>query len=115
MAKVKARAVPFYCLQLPIPRKFAASASTSLVFPLLTSMPRFISINFYQNRPKIKLFLSKTTILSSAQPQTPATAPVIADFWLRACLVASRVFNLIANVNKQLIAYFGQTQLIAIL
>ena len=26
-----------------------------------------------------------------------------------------RVFNLIANVNKQLIAYFGQTQLIAIL
>ena len=29
--------------------------------------------------------------------------------------VHRRVFNLIANVNKQLIAYFGQTQLIAIL
>ena len=27
----------------------------------------------------------------------------------------TRVFNLIANVNKQLIAYFGQIQLIAIL
>ena len=27
----------------------------------------------------------------------------------------TRVFNLIANVNKQLIAYFGQAQLIAIL
>ena len=34
------------------------------------------------------------------------------------CLAHSaptRVFNLIANVNKQLIAYFGQIQLIAIL
>ena len=29
--------------------------------------------------------------------------------------LGNRVFNLIANVNKQLIAYFGQTQLIAIL
>ena len=29
--------------------------------------------------------------------------------------VPNRVFNLIANVNKQLIAYFGQIQLIAIL
>ena len=29
--------------------------------------------------------------------------------------ISTRVFNLIANVNKQLIAYFGQTQLIAIL
>ena len=29
--------------------------------------------------------------------------------------VCNRVFNLIAKVNKQLIAYFGQIQLIAIL
>ena len=29
--------------------------------------------------------------------------------------IATRVFNLIAKVNKQLIAYFGQIQLIAIL
>ena len=32
-----------------------------------------------------------------------------------AMLATTRVFNLIANVNKQLIAYFGQIQLIAIL
>ena len=29
------------------------------VFALLISMPRFNSINFYQNRPKIKIFLPK--------------------------------------------------------
>ena len=29
--------------------------------------------------------------------------------------IHTRVFNLIANVNKQLIAYFGQIQLIVIL
>ena len=37
--------------------------------------------------------------------------PIIKIFRLH----VNRVFNLIANVNKQLIAYFGQTQLIAIL
>ena len=30
-------------------------------FVLLISMPRFISTNFYKNRPKIKLFLQKST------------------------------------------------------
>ena len=42
-------------------------------------MPRFKSINFYQNRPKIELFLQKTTKLLSAglRPQTTKTAPAL--------------------------------------
>ena len=31
------------------------------IFALLIAMPRFNSINFYQKRPKIKLFLPKST------------------------------------------------------
>ena len=32
-------------------------ATSLIVFSLLIGMPRFESINFYQNKPKIKLFL----------------------------------------------------------
>ena len=44
------------------------------------SMPRFISIIFYQNSPKIKLFLKKNAKLSSAgggapPPDPPKTTP----------------------------------------
>ena len=61
-------------------------------------MPRFKSIIFYQYSPKIKLFLKKNAKFSSAggsaprppiasgswglRPQTPKTAPAIANFWL---------------------------------
>ena len=58
------------------------------VFTLLISMPRFKSINFYQNWPKFKLFLqTKYKIFERywLRSQAPHTAP-FADFWLRACL-----------------------------
>ena len=51
-------------------------------------MPRFNSIKFYQNRPKIKLVFVKNRQnfrALGAPPQTPETASLpIADFWLRA-------------------------------
>ena len=60
------------------------------VFVLLIFMPRFNSVSFFRNKPKIKLFLTKNTKILECwglRPQTPATAPPsIADFWLRACL-----------------------------
>ena len=62
-------------------------------------MPRFKSIIFYQNSPKIKFFLKKNAKFLSAVgsapdsrtsggwglcPQTPKTVPPNANFWLRA-------------------------------
>ena len=50
-------------------------------------MPRFNSIKFYQNRPKIKLVFVKNRQsfrALGAPPQTPEKAPYISDFWLRA-------------------------------
>ena len=79
-------------------------------------MPRINSINFYQNRPKIKILAKKNKKILSAEgsaptphassgwgpcPQTPIASggwgicpqtlatpllPPIADFWLRACM-----------------------------
>ena len=49
-------------------------------FAMLIFMPRFKSITFYQNRPKIKLFLQK----KQQNFKTPETAPPTADFWLSA-------------------------------
>ena len=77
-------------------------------------MPRINSINFYQNRLKIKLFLPKKYKIFERwgirphtlslrwlgalpsepnclrwlgiRPQTPTTPPPSADFWLRACM-----------------------------
>ena len=49
-------------------------------------MPRFNSIKFYQNRPKIKLVFVKNRQnfrALGAQPPDPRNPP-IADFWLRA-------------------------------
>ena len=48
------------------------------VFALLNSMPHFKSINFYQNEPKIKLFLQKFKIFErlGLSPQTPKIAPL---------------------------------------
>ena len=63
------------------------------------SKSRFKALSFYQNNPKIKLFLQKNAKFSSAGgfapdlrasdgwglgPQTPKSAPSIANFWLRA-------------------------------
>ena len=59
---------------------------SSHVFALLISMPCFVSINFYQNKLKIKLFLQNNTNFSSAggSAPKPRDAPLlIADFWLR--------------------------------
>ena len=52
---------------------------------MLISMPHFKSINFYQNRPKIKLFLQnkhkKIFERWGLRPLTPRATP-FADFWL---------------------------------
>ena len=48
------------------------------VFALLISMPGFHSINFYQNRPKVKLFFPKkykTFERWGLRPKIPVTAP----------------------------------------
>ena len=55
------------------------------VFALLISKPRFIRINFYQDRCEIKLFLQKNTKFSRAGGSTPKPITSflpIADFWL---------------------------------
>ena len=45
------------------------------VFALLISMPRFKSINFYQERPKFKLFLHQNTKFFSAGGLPPDPVP----------------------------------------
>ena len=66
------------------------------MFALPIFMPRFKSINFYQNSPKTKLHLQNIRALEARRPdirtsggwglrsQTPKTAPPIANNWLRA-------------------------------
>ena len=49
------------------------------VFALLISLPSFTSINFYQNSPKINIFLQN--IQNFRASGASETAP-IADFWL---------------------------------
>ena len=52
-------------------------------------MSRFDSINFYQNKPKIELFLLKKRKIFEhwgLRPQTPKRSHPIAEFWLRAGL-----------------------------
>ena len=68
------------------------------MFALPISMPRFKSINFYQNIPKIKLFLQKIAkffMCWRLRPRPlflqrlgallpgPQNIPAIANFWLR--------------------------------
>ena len=60
---------------------------TSLItFVLPISMPRFKSIFFYQNSPKIKLVLQKKENFQAlgTPPPDPQTQPHIANFWQRA-------------------------------
>ena len=38
-------------------------------------IPRFKSINFYQNKPKIKLFLQTNALSARAQPPDPLNSP----------------------------------------
>ena len=52
-------------------------------------MPRFNTINFYQNRPKIKLFFPKKIQnfhALEARLLDPRNSPTFANFWQRACL-----------------------------
>ena len=49
-------------------------ATSLTMFALPISMPRFKNINFYQNRPKIKLFLQKNAkffVFCGLRTQTP--------------------------------------------
>ena len=85
-----------------------------MIFCTANFMPRINSIDFYQNRPKIKLFLPKKIIIFRElgdpplhpmptvagglafdpnclrwlgdPPPDPRNVPPIANFWLRACL-----------------------------
>ena len=55
----------------------AIYAISLIMFALPISMPRFKSINFYQNSPKIKLFLQKNAkffVCWGLFPQTPVPA-----------------------------------------
>ena len=92
------------------------------VFALLISMPHFKSINFYQNRLKIKLFLKKNTKFSIAGVSTPRPRasgswklcpqthnvltlpkqPPIADFLLRACATRFAATSKSENALKTL-------------
>ena len=58
------------------------------IFALLIFMPHFKSINFYQNKPKIKLILEKIQNFRELELhlQTPKTdpLPLTAYFWIRA-------------------------------
>ena len=59
--------------------------SYNYVFAPQISMPRFNSINFYQNRPKIKLFCQKIQnflALGAPPKKTETVPPPIAGFWL---------------------------------
>ena len=55
------------------------------MFALPISMPPFEGIIFYQNSPKIKLFLQKNAkfLSAGAQSPNPQISPSIANFWLR--------------------------------
>ena len=70
-------------------------ATSLIMFALPIFMPRLTSIIFYQNSPKIKLFLPKKGIILERwglHPQAPKTAPLIANFWLCA---SSHVRNVV--------------------
>ena len=50
-------------------------ATSLIMFTLLIPMPSFKSINFDQNRPKIKLFLQQNFERWGQSPHTSKTAP----------------------------------------
>ena len=54
------------------------------VFTLLVYMPCFKRNNFYQNRPKCKLFLQKNTKFLSPSASRLLKQPPIVNFWLYA-------------------------------
>ena len=90
------------------------------MFALPISKPRFKSINFQPNSPKMKLFLQKNAKFSSAgglppNPQPPAaggeapkTAPPIVNFWLRACLAYLKSYGLPFSIScNKFFPYFS--------
>ena len=87
---------------------------TCHIFALLISMPRFNSINFYQNRPNIKLFSPKKDKIFERwglHHQTSLTT-TIADFSLRACVYQCTVISL-QKIYVQLLACVYQCIVIA--
>ena len=87
--------------QLPLIISFSIKYSSNHVFALLISIPRLNSINFYQNRPNIKLFLlTKYKFFErwGLCPQTSVTTP-ITNFWLRTC---SAVFTIHQKTYRHL-------------
>ena len=64
---------------------YASESNYDYVLALLISMPCFESINFYQNKLKIKLFLQNNTNFWAPPPDPRNTPFPIADFWLRVC------------------------------
>ena len=64
------------------------ASESNHVFSLLISMPRFESVNFCQNKLKIKLFLlnNRKFLSAGAPPPDVRNAPLpIADCWIRVC------------------------------
>ena len=61
------------------------------MFALQIAMPRFKSVIFYQNSPKIKLFFQKDAkfliTVCNLQTTDPQSSFLIANFWQRACSV----------------------------
>ena len=77
-------------------------------FCMLITKITFVLLNFN------KIWRTYVPNNSYDSPNVTCKLPIKTERkWIRS--MYTRVFNLIANVNKQLIAYFGQTQLIAIL
>ena len=79
-------------------------------FVLLISMPHFQSINFYENRPKIKLFLQKYPKFSSAgaPPKIYKTAPPPLQTFGYApntrCVLLSSYFQVLEPYNEKLLS-----------
>ena len=72
------------------------------VFALLISMPHFKSINFYQNRPKIRIFLRKSTKFSSAGGSTPrfSCPPAARSFSSRPLSTVLPSFHIFGYVSE---------------
>ena len=73
------------------------------VFALLISMARFKCINFYQNRPIIKLLLQKIQIFWPLGAPLPdlRNSPSVADFWLCVCVEIIHYYAIyFAVINK---------------
>ena len=84
------------------------------MFALPISMPRFKSIIFYPNSPKIKLFLKKK-VQKFRVLGAPLSDPPIANFWLRARVIEllfGSKYNTAFNIPNLRCAYINTKTII---